>query len=91
MSIRKARFFIVSARVKWFPVFISFPLRCLYEVIEGAQDIMSLFTRSTGRVWKALEDAEDALDLIRGVGALDFAAIDIKKPYARVKIKVLLR
>lgn len=91
MSIRKARFVIVSGRVKWFPVFISFPLRCLLEVIDGARDIMSLFIRATGRAWKTLEDAEGALELLSAGGSLDFADIDVKKTVARVKIKVLMR
>lgn len=90
MSIRKSHFALMSVRIKKFPIFILFPLRCLSEVIEGAQDILCLF-RVSNKAYTALSAVEAALMLLRDYGPLDFVDVDIKNPDARVKVKILMR
>lgn len=78
-------------RIGWIPVFLIFPLRCLSEVLEGFADILCLFRRIGGKIFAAMDAAENALMLIQSYGSLDFVDVDIKSPKARIKIKILLR
>lgn len=91
MSTRKCAFVILSARIKKFPIFIVFPLRCISEVIEGAQDLMCLFRNVSKRAYAAIAAVESGLMLVRDYGPLDFVDVDVKNPDARVTVKILLR
>jgi hypothetical protein len=81
----------MSVRIKKFPIFILFPLRCISEVIEGAQDILCLFRKVSKKAYIALNAVESALILLRDYGPLDFVDVDIIDPDARVKVKILMR
>ena len=91
MSTRKSALVVFSMRIKAFPLFIAFPLRCLSEVAEGLSDLLCLFGRANKKAWAALSAADDALAMVRSYGPLDFADIDAGSKEGRVKIKLLLR
>jgi hypothetical protein len=91
MSTRKSVLAIISARIKKFPVFILFPLRCLSEVIEGAEDILCLFGKKNKKAYAAVNAAGSALLLLRDYGPLDFVDVDVENPEGRVKVKILMR
>lgn len=91
MSIRKNAFVIISARIKWFPVFFLFPLRSLSEVVEGAQDLLSLFGRAAEKAYEWLYVIEAAIMQVRDYGPLDIADVDIKNPNAHIRVKILMR
>jgi hypothetical protein len=91
MWTRKCAFVIISVRINRFPIFILFPLRCISEVIEGAQDILCLFRKVSRRAFAAITAVESGLMLIRDYGPLDFVDVDAKSTDACVKVKVLLR
>ncbi len=88
---RKASFVLISVRIKWFPIFLIVPFRCVNEVLEGIIDIMSLFRRISGKIFAGLYAAENMMMLVQSYGALDLVDADIKSPDARVKVRVLLR
>lgn len=91
MWTRKAAFVLISVRIKWFPIFLIVPFRCVNEVLEGFMDIMSLFRHISGKVFAALYAAENMMMLVQSYGSLDLVDVDVKSPVARVKVKVLLR
>lgn len=82
---------LISVRIKWFPIFLIVPFRCVNEVLEGIIDIMSLFRRISGKIFAGLYAAENMMMLVQSYGALDLVDADIKSPDARVKVRVLLR
>ncbi len=88
---RKASLVLISVRIKWFPIFLIVPFRCVNEVLEGIMDIMSLFRRISGKIFAGLYAAENMIMLVQSYGSLDFVDVDVKSPEARVKVKVLLR
>jgi hypothetical protein len=91
MLTRKASLVLISVRIKWFPIFLIVPFRCVNEVLEGIMDIMSLFRRISGKIFAGLYAAENMIMLVQSYGSLDFVDVDVKSPEARVKVKVLLR
>lgn len=82
---------LISVRIKWFPIFLIVPFRCVNEVLEGIIDIMSLFRRISGKIFAGLYAAENMMMLVQSYGSLDLVDADIKSPDARVKVRVLLR
>lgn len=82
---------LMSMRIKAFPFFIVFPLRCLSEVMEGFSDLLCLFHRANKKVWAALCAADDTLAMLRSFGPLDIMDVDVHSKEDRVKIKLLLR
>lgn len=91
MLTRKASLVLISVRIKWFPIFLIVPFRCVNEVLEGIMDIMSLFRRISGKIFAGLYAAENMIMLVQSYGSLDFVDVDVKSPEARFKVKVLLR
>jgi hypothetical protein len=91
MSTRKNRLVLLYLRIKKFPFFMLFPLRCLGEVLDGAIDILCLFRRFKTRAVAGIEMAEAAVGVLKSAGPLDLADIDIKSSEARVRVKILLR
>lgn len=91
MSTRKCAFVIISVRINKFPIFILFPLRCISEVIEGAQDLLCLFRKVSRRAYAVITLVESGLMLVRDYGSLDFVDVNVKNAGSRVMVKVLLR
>ncbi len=82
---------LISVRIKWLPLFLIVPFRCVNEVLEGFTDIMSPFRRICRKVFAGLYAAENMMMLVQSYGSLDLVDVDVKSPEARVKVKVLLR
>jgi hypothetical protein len=91
MSTRKSAVVVLSIRIKSFPLFMAFPLRCLSEVAEGLTDLLCLFGRANKKFWGGLSAADDTLAMLRDYGPLDLMDVDARGREGRVKIKMLLR
>ena len=91
MSTRKSAVVVLSTRIKAFPLFMAFPLRCLAEVTEGLSDLLCLFGRANKNFWAGLSAVDDALAMVRDFGPLDLMDVDAGGKEGRVKIKLLLR
>ncbi len=91
MSIRKNSLVIITVRIGFFPIIVIFPFRCLSEVIDGAADLLSLFSRVSQKAQAAISLAERFIAQVREYGPFDLADVDIRSKEAGVRVRFLLR
>ena len=91
MSTKKAWLVVCAMRIRAFPLYVAFPLRCISEVAEGLSDLLCLFKGASRKFWAGLSAADDAVAMLRDYGPLDLVDVDAGSPEGRVKFKFLLR
>ncbi len=91
MSTRKSALVVLSARIRAFPLFVAFPLRCLDEVTEGLTDLLCPFRRANKKFWTGLCAVDDTLAMLRSSGPMDIMDVDVQSKDERVQFRLLMR